>query len=105
MSPDVELIYSRDCPNVGLARERLTEALTACGLPTAWVEWQRQNPEAPEYARLHGSPTVLINGRDVAPSAETDSDNCRIYATPGGIDRAPSLGTLVEALSNREPEG
>lgn len=104
VSQALELIYSTDCPNVGLARTRLTAALAQTGQEPEWVEWNRDDPQAPEYAASYGSPTVLVNGRDVFAGLPTDSDNCRIYPTEAGFERAPSVEALVEALSRVEAE-
>ena len=50
--------------------------------------------------RMHGSPTLLVDGRD--PFAETGSGPavaCRLYrAENGGLDRAPSVAALRQAL-------
>ncbi|MDZ7736725.1 MAG: hypothetical protein U5P41_11975 [Gammaproteobacteria bacterium] len=82
--PKVELIYDRDCPNVGPARGQLLRAFAeAGGMPARWREWRRDDPDSPDYVRHYGSPTVLIDGRDIQP-VEAGGDNCRIYALPGG---------------------
>ncbi len=100
---EVELIYSDDCPNVELARNRLTSAFAILGVEPEWVEWERLDPAAPEYAVAYGSPTVLVNGRDVAaglaaPGPASEADSCRVYPEIGGLDRAPSVELLVEAI-------
>ncbi len=108
MKVEIELIYSADCPNVDLARNRLASAFSVLGMHPEWVEWERQDPAAPEYAVRYGSPTVLINGRDVAaglaapgPAAASragEADSCRVYPASAGFDRAPSIEQLVEAM-------
>jgi hypothetical protein len=99
--PNVELIYSPDCPNVDLARGRLTEALSSLGQVPAWTEWNRESPTAPGYVRRYGSPTVLVDGRDVLASPASMADSCRVYASDEGFDRAPSVQALIDALSGR----
>jgi len=95
----VELIFSPDCPNVDLARGRLTEALSTLGRALAWTEWNRESSAAPEYARQYGSPTVLVDGRDVWASPASLADSCRVYPSDEGFDRAPSVQALIAALS------
>src|SRR3990167_7072121 len=77
---NVELIYDADCPNVTQTRSLLIRAFTQTGVSARWREWDRSAPESPEYVRSYGSPTILIDGGDlagVAPGAETRS--CRLY--------------------------
>jgi hypothetical protein len=95
----VELIFSPDCPNVDLARGRLTEALSILGRVPAWTEWNRESAAAPEYVRRYGSPTVLVDGRDVSASPASLADSCRVYPSDEGFDRAPSVQALIAALS------
>ena len=97
--PSVELIFSPDCPNADLARGRLTEALSTLGWVASWTEWNRESSAAPEYVRQYGSPTVLVDGRDVSASPASLADSCRVYPSDEGFDRAPSVQALIAALS------
>ena len=65
-TPKIELIYDPDCPNVERARERLSQAVAERGQGLGWTEWRSDDPALPDYARGHGSPTILIDERDVA---------------------------------------
>jgi hypothetical protein len=65
----VEFIYDPDCPNVAEARAHLLRAFAEAGISPRWVEWSRDSAEAPVYARAFGSPTLLVNGHDVAEQA------------------------------------
>jgi mercuric ion transport protein len=67
----VELVYDSDCPAARQARENLREALLRAGLAPRWVEWERSSPDAPERVRAYGSPTMLVDGRDVAANEAT----------------------------------
>ncbi len=62
----VELIYDHDCPNVPETRAHLLQAFAESGLPPRWTEWNRADPRSPSYVSGYGSPTVLVNGQDVA---------------------------------------
>jgi hypothetical protein len=62
----VELIFDATCPHVQAARAELREALARAGRPGAWTEWDRAAPDAPPYVKRYASPTVLVNGTDVA---------------------------------------
>lgn len=99
--PKVELVYERSCPNVAAARRRLAEALETAGLAPAWSERDVDDPATPGRLRRWGSPTVLVNGRDVAgvPAGEADGC-CRIYASGSRDPGVPPLDMLVAALAD-----
>lgn len=81
----VELIYDAGCPNVVAARARLTEAFASIGRTPQWAEWQRGDDRAPTYVRRYGSPTILVEGEDVAPEAPiAGTGACRLYADSSG---------------------
>lgn len=92
MNPTVELIYFDGCPHVELARANVQQALAAAGLPTRWAEWRQGDSRAPEYVARYGSPTVLVNGRDVSgASAAAAGAACR-------ADGAPSVEMIQQTL-------
>ncbi|MGQ0658414.1 MAG: hypothetical protein ACT4NU_10030 [Chromatiales bacterium] len=62
----VELIYDTDCPNVQRTRKAILEGFIEAGLQPSWKEWDRKSPDSPAYVLGYGSPTILVNGRDVA---------------------------------------
>ena len=96
----IELIIDRDCPNVVDARAELRRALAELELPLEWQEWDRESPDAPAHARNYGSPTVLVDGRDVAgDNTEGDGNCCRVYVQADGRFRgAPSADMIRAAL-------
>jgi len=96
----VELIYDADCPNVGAARSQLQDAIGVVGAALQWQEWDRNDPSSPPYARQYGSPTILVDGNDVAGAPPSnDADCCRIYRDERGqMQRVPSSETIVSAL-------
>jgi mercuric ion transport protein len=84
----VEFIYDPDCPNVAEARAQLLRAFTETGISPRWVEWSRDSATAPAYARGFGSPTLLVNGHDVAEQTSAHGNACcRLYADPSGALR------------------
>lgn len=97
----IEVRHIEGCASVQTARERLAVALAATGLRDARL-LQRLVPNDREAAALRfiGSPTILIDGVD--PFAETDARVglcCRLYRTPGGLERAPTIEQLIAALT------
>lgn len=93
----VELLYFPDCPNVPAAREQLKHAFEAMDEPPAWNEIDVSARDAPEYARGFGSPTVLVDRRDVAGAQPSDGSSCRIYAE-SDTRGVPPLEVIVSAL-------
>jgi mercuric ion transport protein len=98
----VELIYDADCLNVDAARQQLRQALDSTGHRPEWVEWNRSDPESPAYARGYGSPTVLVDGKDVVGVPPADEANCcRVYQDGSGqFHGVPSVEAIVSALGN-----
>ncbi len=87
----VDLVYDADCPNISATRANLMRAFSLAGIQPKWSEHRIGDPSAPERTRGYGSPTVLVDGRDVAglePSAEVC---CRIYVAATGGTQAPSV--------------
>ncbi|MEJ2060621.1 MAG: heavy metal-associated domain-containing protein [Gammaproteobacteria bacterium] len=93
----IELIYFSGCPGLEPARAVLREALAQHGLPPIWREWDRNAAEAPERVRAYGSPTILVDGRDVS-QVDNEAVCCRVYAGEDGMRPAPAIAAVVEAL-------
>lgn len=97
-----ELVYDKACPNVESARTQLLRAFAKSGVSPRWHEWDTAAPETPDHARGYGSPTILVDGRDVSGEApgRTGANCCRIYAhgeeASSGV---PALADIVRALS------
>jgi mercuric ion transport protein len=96
----VELIYENTCPNIAAARAQLMHAFAAAGQTPRWTEWEVNDPRTPAHARVYGSPTILVDGRDVAGEPPTDSEACcRIYADSEESNRGvPSVAVITRAL-------
>lgn len=104
MPPTVELVYDSDCPNVGPARTQLLRAYAMAGLPARWREWCRDHEHAPERVRKFGSPTILVNGKDVVP-ATSDAPCCRVYpqadGTVAGVPPAERVASAISGAHRR----
>jgi len=93
----VELIYQDSCPNVEGARAVLRDALSRAGRTPRWAEWERDSAGAPDHAKLFGSPTILVDGRDVVGAAPGDgAESCRVYG--GGQQGIPPVDAVLSAL-------
>jgi hypothetical protein len=95
----IELIYDTDCPNAEAARSQLRLALAQTEQALEWEEWERSDAAAPPYVRRYGSPTILVDGRDVAGGAPTEADCCRLYHGENGrFQGVPSAEMIAAAL-------
>jgi len=96
----VRLRHFEGCPNAGLARTRLAEALRRVGLdPTAITMEEVATPEDAERLGFRGSPTILIDGRDpFADGQHPGGLTCRIYQTETGPQGSPTVAQLEAAL-------
>lgn len=100
----VELLYDRECPNVPATRENLRQALASVGVSSSWTEWEQSAPNAPRYVESFGSPTVLVNGRDVAGiEGEREGSCCRLYQSAAGTSGVPSVELIAAALGDAVP--
>ena len=88
---NIELIYFDGCPNAAAARSNIDAALARAGMTASVQVWEQNDPGSPTYARAHGSPTVLVNGRDVTGGVKVTGMACR-------ADGAPDVDTILQAL-------
>ncbi len=103
----IELVHDPGCPNVERARDALTVACREVGVPAVWTEWNSEDPSCPERARRLGSPTILVNGEDVAPGPRswaprepTSGPRCRVYRDGHAIVPVPPHGRIVRAIGS-----
>jgi hypothetical protein len=102
--PRIELVYDPTCPNVEQARAAIRGALAAVGAPIAWRETDCSDDATPAALRALGSPSVLVNGRDVGcgggTMARAEANSCRIYRDDCGcICGAPSVELILETIA------
>lgn len=81
------------------ARREITAALREEGLPEHWEEWgQRMVGDELTF----GSPTVIVDGRDVASGdlarRTARGSCCRVYVDGNSLRGAPSCETIRKAL-------
>ena len=99
----IEVLTVPECPNGPLVEQRLAEALDC--RPDVTVERRvAATVERAEEYGMHGSPTVLIDGRDpFAEPAASTSLSCRLYRDgQGRAQGAPSTSQLRAALAAAE---
>ena len=101
-APDVELLWWEGCPSTARALADLRAALSATGLDPDSVRMREIETDADaEEAAFLGSPTILIDGADVAPIAagEPVGLSCRVYRRRDGrISPTPDPDDVRDAL-------
>ncbi|MCU1582248.1 MAG: thioredoxin family protein [Microbacteriaceae bacterium] len=101
---NVEILHIDDCPNWQEAGGRMGAALALTGHPDAAVSYTLlSTAEDTATVLFAGSPTIIVDGRDLFPGADRISDlACRIYQTPTGFAGLPTIDQLIEALGHRD---
>jgi hypothetical protein len=97
----IQLLYVPECPNVGAARSALERALKSYPDAPPVTEVDVTDPGTPAHLRAWGSPTILVDGVDVAgedaPEGEGIAPCCRVYRN-GESRGAPLLIQIMFAL-------
>lgn len=99
----IEVLTVPDCPNGPAARQRLARAVAGQANVTVVHRVISTQAEAARHS-MHGSPTILIDGRDpFAGPGTTASLACRLYRDDEGrVHGAPSAAQLRAALADAE---
>ncbi|MEO6954029.1 MAG: MerC family mercury resistance protein [Polyangia bacterium] len=100
----VDFVYASDCPNVSLARANMLLAFARAGMKPQWREHRIGDPEAPAHTRGYGSPTILVDGHDVARQPPSSENCCRVYADATGWIHAPATDQIAAALTIAQQE-
>ena len=97
----IELFAREDCPNRGMALVVVERVVDETGIPAEIAVVEVVSDEDAEAHRVLGSPTVLVDGRDVDPQpslrADYSSDD-RIYRTGRGPCGWPEAEWIRDAL-------
>lgn len=96
---NVTLQYFDSCPNWKIADQRIRDVIATHDLDVVYDHQLVNSPDEAEEYGFHGSPSILVDGRD--PFATDDTTvgyACRIYMTDTGPAEAPTVEQLVAAL-------
>ncbi len=95
----VEILYVAGCPHLVPTRQIVEQLLAERGLrmPVQSVEVS----EREAVQGFAGSPTVLVNGRDIEPAAATGVA-CRIYANGTGVPAREACARAIERAMKEE---
>ncbi len=96
----IQLLSFPGCPNADAAREGLRRTLIASGLPLRFQEVDVTALDTPEPLRAWGSPTILVDGRDLTGAPPT-GPGCRLYdGAPDGLRGVPPDDLIRAALDD-----
>jgi alkylmercury lyase len=98
---DIQVLTVPDCPHRAEAMARLRVALAATRTEGAVVsECVIANEAEAAAAGMNGSPTILVDGVDLfAVELAEPSVSCRLYPSKDGVEGAPTVDALVDALT------
>jgi len=100
---NVELLWWEGCPSTERALTAVREALSELGLSGVEVHMREiETGDDAEAAGFVGSPTILIDGRDIVPAADGEQIglSCRVYRQRDGrMSPIPDPDDLREALA------
>jgi hypothetical protein len=93
----VQVLYFDGCPHWQLMDERVQAVAAERGLDVEHV--LVESDDDAQRLAFHGSPTLLVDGRDpfASPGAAVGLA-CRIYTTPDGLAGAPTEHQIREVL-------
>jgi hypothetical protein len=98
----IELLYWDGCPSYPEALDLLATVLAERGVAAQVEVREVHSHEEAEALRFPGSPTILVDGRDVDQDGADGqpSLSCRIYRLADGrVSPVPSREQLEEALA------
>ncbi len=105
MKTIIDFIWDTQCPNAKAARTNLMKAFSRVGLPPSWNEWRIGDEDNPERTLGFGSPTILINGKDLLGTSGAKGNSCRLYQNSGGkLSGVPDVETIATALTKANTE-
>jgi len=102
----VEVLYVAECPSHPVAVKLVKEVLAAEGVATEIQEVLVRDEGMADELRFSGSPTIRINGRDVAGESQNESFalSCRFY--PGSKQVGlPSVELIHRAVLAARQQG
>jgi hypothetical protein len=96
----IAILAREDCPNRGMAITVVEKVVHETGLPAEIEIVDMADDDDAEEFRVLGSPTVLVDGRDVDPAPLYDefSADDRIYRTTRGPSGWPEAEWIRDAL-------
>lgn len=100
----IDIIHIDACPSWREAGVRVQAAVAAAGVDAESIRFRLVATAAQASAvPFAGSPTILVDGVDLFPSAEPTGElACRVYVSEGRMVGLPTVNELTAALRARK---
>jgi len=100
-STQIQFLYFDGCPNASILEASLAEALTRSGADHPYQRIDLSSGSTDEPIMGFGSPTILVDGKDLfdSPASVAGHLSCRIY--PDGL---PDTETISLKLASKARE-
>lgn len=100
-APVVQFLSYDGCPLADAALEALEDALRRSDIrPYQYEMIDILDPATPKRLANWGSPTILVNGKDVAGHQKSDGVGCRLYDTPERIPTAEMIAAAIQKFTD-----
>lgn len=100
----IDVLYLDGCPNHPPTMELVRDVVRALSIEAFIEEFEVRDAEEAARLRFLGSPTVLVNGKDVDPAVRGRVDfsfSCRMYGRSGLPPRELVEQALLEGTPGR----
>ncbi len=102
----VKILFYSDCPHYVQTTQDIKEVLIEEGLSASLLSVDlARAPDVEKEMPFAGSPTVLLNGKDIAPGSDQfrgpTGGNCRLYEYEGEAYDYPPKELIREALAKK----
>ncbi len=97
--PKIQFLSFPGCPNADEVKSSLDEALQQCSLPSDYEEINTMDDATPAELRGWGSPTILVDGADIAGGVASGDTSCRIYEGGSVPDAKLIAAAIRDALA------
>ena len=87
--PKIQFLFFDGCPLAAAAKQALEDAIVSLNLTYEVIDIL--DPDTPDDLRNWASPTILINGRDVAGGKQGSGLGCRVYPGPSKVPDARAI--------------
>lgn len=96
----IEILYFEGCPNHEPADRAVREVLAEIGVEADVAHVDVPDEATAKLVKFPGSPTIRVDGEDVAPSGDDDqySLRCRVYQTSSGFAGVPDKEAIRQTI-------
>jgi hypothetical protein len=100
----IDVISVPDCPNHSSTVARIKAVLARAGVPADVREILVTTEVEARACRFMGSPTVLVNGKDLEGLEKTDIGlSCRVYGNGSGVPPDELIRIAIDTAGHGNP--